>query len=147
MEIEVRRSCNDAPPLNRPSGLASTTVPEALAPEAIAVFPSTTTGLATVAVKVSPGELSFEPTVWPRRTVITVPAGTTRGFGASCFMFAISVLDMAEPGLLSADELAMFPPGADEGLLLSLEAGAVVLGEFESGGAAGLLQPSRANDK
>jgi hypothetical protein len=41
----------------------------------------------------------------------------------------------------------MFPPGADEGLLLSLEAGAVVLGEFESGGAAGLLQPSRANDK
>lgn len=61
-------------------------------------------------------------------------------------MFDISVLDIAEPELLPDEELAMLPLGAEE-LLLSLEAGAVVLGEFESGGAAGLLQPSTAKDR
>ena len=108
------------------------------------------TGLATVAVKVWPAVLILEPTACPRRTVITVPAGTTKGFGASglasCFMLDIAVLDIAESDLLSDDELAMFPLGADE-LLLSLEAGAAELGALESAGAAGLLQPSRAKDK
>jgi hypothetical protein len=61
-------------------------------------------------------------------------------------MFDIAVFDIAEPEPLFDDGLPVFSLGAAE-LLLSLEAGAVVLGEFESGGAAGLLQPSRANDK
>jgi hypothetical protein len=99
-----------------------------------------------VAVNVWPAELIFDPTACPRRTVIIVPAGTTSGFGASCFMLDIAVLDIAEPALLSDGESAMFPLGADE-LLLSLLAGAVEPGVFESGGAAGLLQPSSAKDK
>jgi hypothetical protein len=57
-------------------------------------------------------------------------------------MFDIAVLDMAEPDA----GFAMFPAGAAEELLLSLEAGAAEEG-FESGGAAGLLQPSKAKDK
>jgi hypothetical protein len=61
-------------------------------------------------------------------------------------MFDIAVLDIAEPEPLPDAGFAMFPAGADEGLLLSLEAGAADEG-FESGGAAGLLQASRANDK
>jgi hypothetical protein len=52
MAIEVNRNCRDAPPLKRPSGFASTTVPEADAPAGIAVLPSTVTALANVAVKV-----------------------------------------------------------------------------------------------
>jgi hypothetical protein len=55
-------------------------------------------------------------------------------------------LDIAEPEPLPDAGFAMFPAGADEGLLLSLEAGAADEG-FESGGAAGLLQASRANEK
>jgi hypothetical protein len=74
----------------------------------------------------------LEPTDCPRRTVNTVPAGTTKGFGAAGFM-----LDMAEPEL---------PPGAAEVLLVSLEDGEEVE-EVESAGAAGLLQPGRAKDK
>jgi hypothetical protein len=134
--IEVRRNCSEAPPLKRPSGFASTTVPEAAAPEGIAVLPSTTTGLARVAAKVCPGELILEPTVCPSRTVYTVPAGTTRGFAGSGFIFDIAVLDIGEP------EPPASPLGAAE-LLLSLEDGEAL----ESGGAAGLLQPSTANDK
>ena len=95
------------------------------------LLPSTTTGLARVAAKVCPGELILEPTVCPSRTVNTVPAGTTRGFAGSGFIFDIAEL-----------EPAASPPGADE-LLPSLEDGEAL----ESGGAAGLLQPSTANDK
>jgi len=134
--IEVNRSCSEAPPLKRPSGLASTTTPDADAPAGIAVLPSTETGLAKVAVKVWPGELIFEPTDCPRRTVKTVPAGTTKGFGASGFMLDIAVFDMAEP-----------EPPPDPPLLLSLDDGDEVEEEVESAGAAGLLQPSRAKDK
>ncbi len=116
--IEVNRNCSEAPPLKRPSGLASTTVPDALAPAGIAVLPSTETGLAKVAVKVSPGELILEPTDCPRRTVNTVPAGTTKALGASGFMLDIAVLDMAEPEPPPDEEFAVFPP-----LLLSLDDG------------------------
>lgn len=140
MLIEVNRTCSEAPPLKRPRGLASTTVPEAAAPAGIAVLPSTVTALAKVAVKVWPGELILEPTDCPRRTVNTVPAGTTKGFGASGFMLDIAVFDMAEP------ELEVFPLGAAELLLASLDDGDEEE-EVESAGAAGLLQPSRANDK
>ena len=143
MVIEVKRNCREAPPLKRPSGLASTTVPEAAAPAGIAVLPSTETGLARVAVKVWPGELILEPTACPSRTVNTVPAGTTKALDASGFMFDIAVLDIAEPEPLPEEGFAIFPPDAAEPLL-SLEA---PVEEFESAGAAGLLQPSRAKDK
>src|SRR5450631_4438514 len=55
MLIDVNRNCSEAPPLKRPRGLASTTVPEAAAPAGIAVLPSTVTALAKAAVKVWPG--------------------------------------------------------------------------------------------
>jgi len=116
--IEVNFNCSDAPPLKRPSGLASTTVPEAEAPAGIAVLPSTETALAKVAEKVCPGELILEPTASPRRTVRTVPAGTTKGFGGSGFMLVIAVFDMAEPEGLD-EGFAMLPLGADGLLLLS----------------------------
>jgi hypothetical protein len=67
-----------------------------------------------------------------------VPAGTTKALGASGFMLVIAVFDMAEPEPPPDEEFAVFPP-----LLLSLDDG----DELESGGAAGLLQPSKANDK
>ena len=89
----------------------------------------------------------MEPTGCPRRTVNTVPAGTTKGFGASGFMFDIAVFDMVEPEPRLDEELAMFPLGAAEVLLLSLDDGDEVEEEVESAGAAGLLQPSRAKDK
>jgi len=52
-------------------------------------------------------------------------------------MFDIAVFDIAEP------EPAASPPGAAELLLPSLEDGEAL----ESGGAAGLLQPSTAKAK
>jgi hypothetical protein len=86
--------------------------------------------------------LIFEPTDCPRRTVNTVPAGTTKDLAAAGFMFDTAVFDMAEPEPPLDDELAMLPP-----LLLSLEDGDEVEEELESAGAAGLLQPSRTKDK
>jgi hypothetical protein len=62
-------------------------------------------------------------------------------------MLDIAVLDMAEPEPLPDDEFAVSPLGAAEELLLSLDDGDEVEEEFESAGAAGLLQPSRAKDK
>ena len=143
MVTEVKRNSREAPPLKRPKGFASTTVPEAAAPAGIAVLPSTVIGLATVAVKVSPALLILEPTACPSRTVSTVPAGTTKGFGGSGFMAVIAVFDIAEPELGAA-----FPLGAaeDEVLLVSLEEGDAVE-ELESAGVAGLLQPSTAKDR
>jgi hypothetical protein len=59
-------------------------------------------------------------------------------------MLAMAEFDMLEPPPLPEEELALSPLGADEGLLLSVE----VEEELESAGAlAGLLQPSKANDK
>ena len=57
-------------------------------------------------------------------------------------MFDIAEFDMAEPEPPPDEEFAMLPP-----LLLSLDDGDEVEEEVESAGAAGLLQPSRANDK
>ena len=48
--IEFSRSSSKAPPLNRPKGFASTTVPLADAPAGITVLPSTLTGEARVAL-------------------------------------------------------------------------------------------------
>lgn len=62
-------------------------------------------------------------------------------------MLDIAVFDMAEPEPLLGEELAMFPLGAAELLLASLDDGDEVEEELESAGAAGLLQPSRAKDK
>src|SRR6476469_10033328 len=55
--------------------LASTTVPRAAAPFSITVFPSTTTGSATVAEKPCPELLLLELRVSPSRTVITCFTG------------------------------------------------------------------------
>ena len=54
MLTDVSLSRSIAPPLKRPRGCASTTVPLALEPSGIATAPPTSTGRATVAVKVSP---------------------------------------------------------------------------------------------
>jgi hypothetical protein len=62
-------------------------------------------------------------------------------------MLDIAVFDMAEPEPPPDEELAVFPLGAAEPLLVSLDDGDVVEEEDESAGAAGLLQPSRAKDK
>jgi hypothetical protein len=138
-EIEVKRNCREAPPLNLPSDFASTTVPEAAAPEGIAVLPSTATGLARVAVKVCPAELIFDPTDCPRRTVSTVPAGTTIGFGASGFI--LDIFDIVEPAPADAPE-----PAAPESLF---ELGDALLSlEFEAVESAGLLlQPSIKSER
>ncbi len=63
-------------------------------------------------MKVCPGELIFEPTDCPRRTVNTVPAGTTKGFGASGFMLDIAVFDMAEPEPPPDSDSALFRTAA-----------------------------------
>ena len=67
--IEVSRTSSEAAPLKRPNALASTTVPVAVAPVGIAVRPSIVIGLATVAVKVWPAVLIFEPSASAKRTV------------------------------------------------------------------------------
>src|SRR5579862_7539397 len=130
--IEVSRTSSEAAPLKRPRGLASTTVPATLAPAGIAVRPSIVIGLATVAVKVWPAVLIFDPSASASRTVSTVPAGTINGLGGSglgsAFMAVLDIaefdiadpealFDIAEPlpaPLLSLEpELAEFPLGAD----------------------------------
>src|SRR5512142_269344 len=67
---------NIAPPLKRPSALASATVPAALAPAGISVWPLTVTGSATVPEKASPELLRLELRVSPRRMTMCSPAGT-----------------------------------------------------------------------
>src|SRR2546425_4757345 len=117
--IEVSFSCSEAPPLKRPSGFASTTVPVAVAPEGITVLPAISTGVATVAEKLCPGSLIFDPTDCSSRTVIIVPAGMTTDFAGSGFVFAF----------FSAFSGAALSP---------------VVFEADSGD---LLQPVKANDK
>ncbi|PYX09758.1 MAG: hypothetical protein DMG88_04680 [Acidobacteria bacterium] len=119
MLMEVSFSLSNAPPLKRPSGLASTTVPVALVSAGITVLPATSTGLVTVAEKLCPASLIFDPTACPSRTVIIVPAGMTTDFAGSGFAFAA------------------FP--AFSGAALSPV-------EFE-GDSGDLLQPNTANDK
>src|SRR5450759_279065 len=65
-----------APPLKRPNGLASVTVPAAVAPGGITTRPLTETGWATVPEKLSPELLRLELSVSPRRITMGSPAGT-----------------------------------------------------------------------
>ena len=78
---ESSRTDSDAPPLNLPSGFASTTVPLAEEPALMTVTPPTTTGSATVAVNRSPGVLTFDPIAEVVVTAMCVPAGITIGGG------------------------------------------------------------------
>src|SRR5437763_7095316 len=80
MVTESRASLRTAPPLKRPRGTAWTTLPEASAPLGTATLPSTSIGVATLALNWSPELLSLEPTAFARRTVMTVPAGTVISF-------------------------------------------------------------------
>src|SRR5713101_4894012 len=80
MVTDSSASCRTAPPLKRPRGTAWTTLPEASAPLGTTTFPSTSTGVATLAWNWSPELLSFDPTAFARRTVMTVPAGTVTSF-------------------------------------------------------------------
>src|SRR5579859_7659470 len=77
--MESSRTSRSAPPLNLPSGLASTTVPVTCVSRGIATASPTITSRVTVPVKVSPGWLSLEPTADPSRTVSSVLAGTISG--------------------------------------------------------------------
>ena len=128
-----RRRDNVAPPLNLPSGFASTTVPVAEAPARITVTPLIDTGLATVAEKLSPGTLIFDPSAEVVVTAMCVPAGITiggggggggGGAGAAVGAAAVGELDAGAP----AD-------GAAVGLAAGVVAGASALGEVA--GAAG----------
>src|ERR1700693_3986689 len=151
--IEVNRNCNTAPPLNRPRGFASSTVPAAAAPVGITVLPSTASGLASVAVKLWPGALILEPTACPRRTVSTVPAGTINGFGGSGFAidFIFDIFDMVAPQLLFDVPGPALLLGAELAVLSVGAAGAgalLLLFEFETLESAGLLlQPSTKKDR
>ena len=49
MAMEFSLISSKEAPLNRPAGCAVTTVPLAVAPEGIAVFPATSIGVVTVA--------------------------------------------------------------------------------------------------
>src|SRR5690348_13672474 len=96
-----------APPLNRPRGAASATVPVAAAPAGITVLPATSTGFATVAEKLSPAWLVFDPTAWPSRTVMTVSAGTTMGFASAAWFLSPAAVRAGLPGADSRDALAV----------------------------------------
>ena len=73
MDERTRRSA--APPLKRPCGAASTTLPDASAPAGTTIVPFTSIGFAKVAPKRSPLALIFDPTAFASRTVTIVPAG------------------------------------------------------------------------
>src|SRR6266581_4593733 len=81
--MELRVSCSRAPPLKRPKGAASVTIPLAALPTGITTLPSACTGWATVALKVSPLLLILDPTERPKRTVMMVPAGSATGLFVS----------------------------------------------------------------
>src|SRR5579862_4051686 len=108
---EVRATRSTAPPLNRPRGAAWTTVPSASAPEGITVAPPTTTGAARVAGKLSPLLLILEPTACPRRTVSTVPAGTTTGLASAARRSALGA--GWAPGLAGWEEVLAASEEAD----------------------------------
>src|SRR5436305_7285689 len=99
MVTESSRTWRRAPPLKCPMPLASTTVPRAATPCSITVFPSTTTGCATVAEKPCPDWLFFELSVSPKRTTITVPEGMSVTSAVAGFF------------PLSSDTPAPEPPG------------------------------------
>src|SRR5436305_3355061 len=109
-----------APPLKCPMPCASTTVPRALAPAGMTSLPSTTTGSATVASKLWPGWLIFEPRASPKRTLSTVPSGT---------VYVLLVRRSISPGGLGA--FALLDPEDDGDELLSRFS---VLVAFSAGG-------------
>src|SRR5712692_5799986 len=80
MVTDSSASCRAAPPLKRPRGTAWTTLPEASAPLGTTTFPSTSTGVATLALNWSPELLNLDPTALARRTVMMVPAGMVTSF-------------------------------------------------------------------
>src|SRR6185312_9324334 len=65
------------------------------------VLPFTSTGLATVAEKLSPEWLSLELSVSPRRTIKVVPAGITMISSAAGFSPEDLAFDAVPPALLS----------------------------------------------
>src|SRR5512132_3078415 len=65
-----------APPLKRPSGLASATVPVTVDPAGTTTCPLTVTGSTTVPEKESPELFLLELSVSPSRIVMCSPAGT-----------------------------------------------------------------------
>src|ERR1700739_854766 len=77
------RIASSACPLNRPRDFADTTVPDAGAPARTTVRPSTIIGSATVALKLCPGWLIFDPNGCASDTRIRVPAGMSSGAGGS----------------------------------------------------------------
>src|ERR1700682_19719 len=99
----VSVSSNAAPPLKRPAGLASTTLPVNRAPFGIAVFPSTSIASLKLASNFWPGWLIFDPTGSSRTTAINVSAGTTmgRGRGAGSFGADLAASCAGEAELLS----------------------------------------------
>src|SRR4029077_13677978 len=100
----VNVNSRDAPPLNRPAGLASFTMPEARAPLGMATLPSTSTGSLTEAVKVWPGWLILEPTGSSRTTEITVSTGTTMGRGRGAASRSLAGLLAAAPESGAAED-------------------------------------------
>jgi hypothetical protein len=115
-------------PLNLPADLASVTVPVAFVPLGITTLSPTTTGCAKEASKRSPGLLSFELTAWSAVTTISVPAGTTIGFGEK----AREIADSEEFWLLDPRELSATPEFASV--------------EVESGEVAELWHPTRVRE-
>src|ERR1700719_1419370 len=93
MLASVSSSC--APPLKRPAGLASFTIPVARAPLGMATRPSTSTGSRTDAENCCPGALILEPTGSSSTTEITVSAGTTIGLGRGGASLAADWLELA----------------------------------------------------
>ena len=89
-------------------------------------MPSTVTAEARVALKESPGELIFDPTDDPNRTVSVVPAGTTTG-GAGAGAGAAAGA--------AAGELIALPPA----LPAVFDCAAMLLAEFAAV-SAGLLE-------
>src|SRR5205807_3672077 len=85
--------------------------PRADAPFSITVFPSTSTGSATVAEKLCPALLSLELSVSPNRTVITVPAGMVTVCGAGLLAEVLPPADLlpaaVPPAALSPDALGL----------------------------------------
>src|SRR5262245_39211610 len=91
-------------------GLASTTVPCAVAPCSIRVVPSTVTGSATVAAKPWPGWLWSELRPSLRRTVITLPAGITIGWVVALAEAPEALPEVEPPGAPApAPELSADP--------------------------------------
>lgn len=140
--IEVSLIVSTAPPLNLPSGLASTTVPLAEEPLGRMVLPSTETFEASVAVKLSPTELIFDPTALPSLTVNVVPEGTTTGCGAGAGGAAGAAVDVAAPDVsvdgavadvdVELEPFAAFPPAVSGvAAVLPAELEAVSLGLLE----------------